>query len=786
MQGPGPLFCLTGLLTLGCARPGSIASVPPPPLAAIAAPQGEGSALDVRASSVGRTPLDLSAFRPVLAEAEHAAARAAFEAGDPEGAAHLLWQLEQEPKTIAEAERAFSAGLLFLEAGATRQAALVFERSAALRWELRADAALRRAELALPEDAALGWAFLQEAEPLRGEIRYQRVRARLAEQLGRADEALDAWRELFRGRAELEDLTGYATHVLAQNEEKSTPELVSEKIALARSLRVRLIALDAGDKKNELTELVGRLGEPPDDGEQALLELGMLVDSGRLEEAVGLGQRLRERPEFRSPGRARCESDYLTAKALSLRREWGKAADFLESTVSLCDGDAALHAKILFCAGKYAAADGRDARAVRYYAELEAKYPENSLADDARLRAARSYKDMGAVARFTDLLLRMPEDYPTGDMTMEGVLELALFRAERSDWGAAELVLERGARLVRGRDHERGTEFSGTERYFLARAWGAQGQTERALDEYESIVREVPLSYYMLHAYSRLREAAPERAARGLEAALLAAEEQPFSFPSRPEYARPEFRRGLGLLRVGDREGGRRALSAIGLAPGVEEGLLWGLALLYDRAGDAQAGHSLARGRLTDWLGHYPRGAWQKPWEIGFPRPYHSYVSRESQATGVPEWLIYGVMREESTFDPKAESPANAYGLMQVIVPTARSIGQKSGLPWSRAALLEPKTNIAIGSRVLKELLRRFETNPWLAIPGYNAGPGRPARWLRERPQMDFDLWVELIPIRETRRYTKRVLASRAAYAFLYDPGSMEDALVLPRRLTAP
>jgi soluble lytic murein transglycosylase len=118
--------------------------------------------------------------------------------------------------------------------------------------------------------------------------------------------------------------------------------------------------------------------------------------------------------------------------------------------------------------------------------------------------------------------------------------------------------------------------------------------------------------------------------------------------------------------------------------------------------------------------------------------------------------------------------------------PTARGIGRKSGHASHPEALKTPSINIAIGSRVLQELDRRFRKNPWLAIPGYNAGPGNPSKWLRERPNVDFDVWVEMIPYRETRRYTKRVLASRAAYAFLYYRQESQTALVLPKRLTPP
>ena len=107
---------------------------------------------------------------------------------------------------------------------------------------------------------------------------------------------------------------------------------------------------------------------------------------------------------------------------------------------------------------------------------------------------------------------------------------------------------------------------------------------------------------------------------------------------------------------------------------------------------------------------------------------------------------------------------------MQLIVPTAKLYAKPIGLALRRRARSSsPRSTSRSGSRGLAELQKTFSSTPLLAIPGYNAGPNRPRRWARERPHADFDFWVELIPISETRRYTKRVLASRAAYAYLYD-----------------
>jgi soluble lytic murein transglycosylase len=183
---------------------------------------------------------------------------------------------------------------------------------------------------------------------------------------------------------------------------------------------------------------------------------------------------------------------------------------------------------------------------------------------------------------------------------------------------------------------------------------------------------------------------------------------------------------------------------------------------------------------LTDWLARWPSGDWVKAWQIAFPRPYRAIVEREAKKNGIATSLAYAVMREESAFDPSAVSPANAYGLMQLIGPTARAHAKPLGLPADPESLKRPAINIALGCRVLGTLSRQFANNPLLAIPAYNAGPGRPRRWLRERPHVDFDVWVELIPFTETRRYTKRVLASRAAYTFLYEPEAADPALALP------
>jgi soluble lytic murein transglycosylase len=85
---------------------------------------------------------------------------------------------------------------------------------------------------------------------------------------------------------------------------------------------------------------------------------------------------------------------------------------------------------------------------------------------------------------------------------------------------------------------------------------------------------------------------------------------------------------------------------------------------------------------------------------------------------------------------------------------------------------------------VLGNYTAKFPQDPLLGIAAYNAGPGAAQRWRRERPGASFDLWVELIPYVETRRYIKRVLGSAAVYAIVYDEAAKNEALLLPRAVS--
>lgn len=152
-----------------------------------------------------------------------------------------------------------------------------------------------------------------------------------------------------------------------------------------------------------------------------------------------------------------------------------------------------------------------------------------------------------------------------------------------------------------------------------------------------------------------------------------------------------------------------------------------------------------------------------------YPRPYDAPVKAGATLSGLPEALIYGVLRQESLYRADAVSRANAYGLLQMLQETANRTAKKWQRPVpSRTALFDPNVNVPLGAAHLRDLIDRFNGQWPLAIAGYNAGPNAAARWLPTTPT-PVDVWVENIPFNETRTYVQRVLWHTLVFGWQQD-----------------
>ncbi len=147
---------------------------------------------------------------------------------------------------------------------------------------------------------------------------------------------------------------------------------------------------------------------------------------------------------------------------------------------------------------------------------------------------------------------------------------------------------------------------------------------------------------------------------------------------------------------------------------------------------------------------------------VAFLTPYRKEVQRASEAYGADRALIYAVIRQESLFDPYALSVAGAKGLMQLIDSTASYVAKREGI--NLEDVYDPGTNILLGTAYLRYLINMWNGDLVKALASYNAGPNRVKGWADQEDQY---LYIELIPLQETRDYVKRVLYNYYVYSEL-------------------
>jgi soluble lytic murein transglycosylase len=150
---------------------------------------------------------------------------------------------------------------------------------------------------------------------------------------------------------------------------------------------------------------------------------------------------------------------------------------------------------------------------------------------------------------------------------------------------------------------------------------------------------------------------------------------------------------------------------------------------------------------------------------LRFPLAYSEPVMDYARERQLDPALVYGLIRRESAFDPSAKSPVGALGLMQLMPKTGEEVARRLNDTWrSERSLLDPSLNVRYGTAYFRGLLDRFGGHPALAAAAYNAGPGRVGRWLPTDGPRPADIWIEAIPLAETRQYVAAVLGHEAIY----------------------
>ena len=172
---------------------------------------------------------------------------------------------------------------------------------------------------------------------------------------------------------------------------------------------------------------------------------------------------------------------------------------------------------------------------------------------------------------------------------------------------------------------------------------------------------------------------------------------------------------------------------------------------------------------IADYLAIPFEGAPLKFWQTLFPLPYKDDVLSNAKSRDLDPYSVAALIRQETEFNPDAHSPANAYGLMQLVLPTGRMMGRQTGVTvTSSRTLLNPSVSIQLGTHYLQSQLNNWNGDWVETLAAYNAGPGRVREWLKLGPFREPAEFVESIPFNETREYVQAVLRNAEMYRIVY------------------
>lgn len=411
----------------------------------------------------------------------------------------------------------------------------------------------------------------------------------------------------------------------------------------------------------------------------------------------------------------------------------------------------------------------RDLEAAESYLQLIEAFPEHHLVPRALQGAGelliRNQLPIEGERALRDLIA----DFPQAPERPRALWELAWGCYLSGEYERSTSFLEQ---LMRAHPTEKapsGGFWRERALYWKGRGLAQNGNVKDAERSYRKVIVGYPLGYYALLATHRLVElgSVPDESLK-MEWVKTNENESGLLHSTPIIQRNGTLDTAVELVRAGLLEEARQDLQAR-----LREGELHGeglslLVWIHTLQGKPRrAQHAMNR---YSRVGAYPNASTEPLWKKAYPIEYQALVERFSKENGLNPYLVLGLIRQESHFNPKAKSHAYALGLMQLLARSARSIATKL-LGYKRLAardLYKPRINIELGTRMLRELHSMYRGNTALAVASYNAGPFAVKDWVHRFGHLATDEFVEMIPYRGTASYVKKVLGAACVFSALY------------------
>lgn len=299
-------------------------------------------------------------------------------------------------------------------------------------------------------------------------------------------------------------------------------------------------------------------------------------------------------------------------------------------------------------------------------------------------------------------------------------------------------------------------------RFWAARSWEKDRETDRARVGYEETVRTAPLTYYGLMASRSL--GVPIEARIDAVLPLASPHDETLDPLDRQRLRRAEelFSRNLPELAAIE-------LDSINVKREMSGAFVMYLAALNHELHN----YGTSFKQVSDLIQRGNKGIVSTfGLRLIFPLLHFEQIQRHAEALSVDPVLILSLMKQESAFRASALSRSGATGLMQLMPFTAVAVEPEI----EQAELLVADNSIRIGSKYLGEMINKFDGNWVYALGAYNAGPTRMARWRKDaQPQWDMLEFIESISYQETREYVAAIIRNYYWYSYQLHQKRPED-----------
>ena len=448
-------------------------------------------------------------------------------------------------------------------------------------------------------------------------------------------------------------------------------------------------------------------------GFRAAERAGLLRGDDRIVYASVLARSSRNREAMaqldsvREPATLLGRAAYQRARLVMTSQGGAAAIPALRSVADKFGGDTENASAALYLMADLSSDAGNDDAAAAAYRELYTKYPKASRADDARFRAA--------------------------------ILDLARGNAKR-----AAPAFDSIATLFPSSNERTAA------RYWAARAWQQAGDRKKAETLWQGIIADQPASYYSIVSARRLKTSPWKPAQMSDSFATVPA--------LKAALQRIALLEELGMDTEADFE-----LEALEDAARSSTEVALATANAFREHGEGTKAINIAL-RL---IGQGERDA--RVYRLAYPVIDREELERNARANKLDPALVAGLIRQESSFNPRAVSVANARGLMQVLPSVGAEIARSLRYPvWSPSLLFDADVNLQLGSAHLAAATRQYD-DIVKVLAAYNAGNSRVERWSKKPSASDdAELFAEQIPFVETRDYVRIVQRNRALYRALY------------------